>query len=228
MTMQETDLYPPVKALLEGQGYVVKGEARNCDVGAVRGDEPAVVVELKLSINLSVILQAVDRLQLSDSIYVGIPSGTGALKRQRKRIVKLMRMLGLGLLVIDPAAVHGAVEVVCDPGEYKPRQMKRRRERLLGEFQHRVGDPNAGGTPGRRGLLTAYRQKALAIAAYLQAHGATKAAVIAEALTEPKARTILYNNVYGWFERHDRGIYALSPRGAAEFPEWHREDAAPE
>ncbi len=28
----ESDLYAPVKALLEGQGYVVKGEVRGCDV----------------------------------------------------------------------------------------------------------------------------------------------------------------------------------------------------
>jgi hypothetical protein len=30
----ESDLYAPVKALLEGQGYVVKGEVRGCDVVA--------------------------------------------------------------------------------------------------------------------------------------------------------------------------------------------------
>ena len=43
----ESDLYAPVKALLEGQGYVVKGEVRGCDVVAVRGREPPVIVELK-------------------------------------------------------------------------------------------------------------------------------------------------------------------------------------
>src|SRR6266404_1855622 len=32
----ESDLYAPVKALLEGQGYVVKGEVRGCDVVALR------------------------------------------------------------------------------------------------------------------------------------------------------------------------------------------------
>lgn len=218
--MQETDLYPPLKAFLEGQGYQVKGEIRDCDVVAVRDDEAPVVVELKLAINLGVVLQAVDRLQVADDVYIGVPRGTGAMKRQRKRIVKLVRMLGLGLLVIAPQARHGAVEVVCDPGEYKPRQRKRRREWLLGEFQHRVGDPNAGGQAVRRGLLTAYRQKALAIAAHLEEHGATKASAVAAAVGEPKARAILYDNVYGWFERTGRGVYALSPRGAEETPAW--------
>lgn len=33
----ETELYPPVKALLEVQGYVVKSEVGAADVVAVRG-----------------------------------------------------------------------------------------------------------------------------------------------------------------------------------------------
>ena len=35
--MKETDLYPPVKAFLEAQGYEVKGEVGDCDLVAVRG-----------------------------------------------------------------------------------------------------------------------------------------------------------------------------------------------
>ena len=46
-SLRETDLYPPIKCFLEGQGYEVKGEVGDCDVVAVRdGDEP-VLVELK-------------------------------------------------------------------------------------------------------------------------------------------------------------------------------------
>ena len=45
--MPEADLYPPIKAFLEAQGYAVKGEIGPCDIVAVRGDEPPVVVELK-------------------------------------------------------------------------------------------------------------------------------------------------------------------------------------
>ncbi len=64
MDMQEIDLYPPLKDYLVHQGYEVKGEVLHCDVIAVRGDESIVVVELKLSLNLSVLLQAVDRLKI--------------------------------------------------------------------------------------------------------------------------------------------------------------------
>ena len=70
-TTKEADLYPPLKEFLTHQGYEVKGEVEHCDVIAVRGDEPVVVVELKLSLNLTVVLQAVDRLQISDIVYIG-------------------------------------------------------------------------------------------------------------------------------------------------------------
>lgn len=202
------------------QGYEVKGEVQNCDVIAVRGDEAIVVIELKLSLNLTVLLQAVDRLNITDTVYIGVPKGIAVLKKHRKRIIKLMRMLGLGLVVIDPQTRIGSVDVLCDPGEYKPRQVKKQARRLLREFQHLVGDPNLGGSSTHRGIMTAYRQKALAIAEYLQQHGETKAAVIANALTEPKTRAILYNNVYGWFDRLGKGIYVLSPLGETELPEW--------
>ena len=154
----------------------------------------------------------------------GVPKGISALRKQPKKIIKLLRTLGLGLLVIDPDAALGNVDVLCDPGEYKPRQAKQRRHRLLGEFMHRVGDPNAGGSTMRRGIMTAYRQKAIAIADYLQEHGETKAAVIAQSLAEPKTRAILYNNVYGWFDRLGKGVYALSPQGKTEFPKWLTHD----
>ena len=222
--MREIDLYPPLKHFLIQQGYEVKGEVQNCDVIAVRRDECVVVVELKLSINLTVVLQAVDRLQITDAVYIGVPKGIAVLKKRRKHVVKLLRMLGLGLIVMDPAAAAGGVDVLCDPSGYKPRQVKQRTHRLLGEFMHRVGDPNAGGSSVRRGIMTAYRQKALAIAEYLREHGKTKAAIIARSLAEPRTRVILYDNVYGWFDRLGKGVYALSPRGEIEFAQWLTRD----
>ena len=58
MSARETDLYPPVKAYLEGQGYAVKGEVQGCDVVALRGAEPPVIVELKQRFSLDLVLQA--------------------------------------------------------------------------------------------------------------------------------------------------------------------------
>jgi len=221
--MKESDLYLPLKRFLESQNYEVKGEVQDCDVVAVRGEETPVLVELKLSLNLDVILQAVERLSLTPKVYIGIPEHNKILNRRRKRIIRLLRMLGLGLLVIDPDREAGSVEVLLDPGEYRPRKSKHRQERLLGEFMKRVGDPNLGGVERRKGIMTAYRQRALAIARFLQEQGPTKASHVARTLREPIARDILYRNVYGWFERVSHGVYKLSPRGEREIPLWQKE-----
>ena len=45
--MRETDLYDPVKHLLQAQGYEVKAEIGAADVVACRDNEPPVIVELK-------------------------------------------------------------------------------------------------------------------------------------------------------------------------------------
>lgn len=218
--MKESDLYPPLKRFLESQDYEVKGEVEDCDAVAVRGDEDPVVVELKLSLNLDVVLQAVERLAITPKVYIGVPARCAVLKRRRKPVIKLLKMLGLGLLAIDPALKTGSVDVLIDPGQYKPRKSTFRRERLLGEFMRRKGDPNLGGSDTRKGRMTAYRQRALAIARFLEGQGPSKASDVAVVLEEPRARDILYKDVYGWFDRVSRGVYALSPRGEQEIPLW--------
>jgi hypothetical protein len=219
--MKEADLYPPVKRFLESQDYQVKGEIHDCDVVAVRTGETPVIVELKLSLNLEVVLQAVERLSLTSKVYICIPNKSTLLTRRRRQIFKLLRMLGLGLIVVVSGGRDGSmVNVLVDPGDYRPRQSKRRRERLLGEFSKRVGDPNCGGKDKRTGIMTAYRQRVLAIARFLQREGPTKAAIVATALDEPKAREMMYRNVYGWFDRTSVGVYELSPRGKQEIPLW--------
>jgi hypothetical protein len=54
-TILETSLDRPVKAFLEGLGFVVKGEVGGCDLVALKGDDLPVVVicELKLTFNLT-------------------------------------------------------------------------------------------------------------------------------------------------------------------------------
>jgi hypothetical protein len=218
--MRETDLYLPIKSFLESQNYEVKGEVKNCDVLAVRENEEPVIIELKLSLNLNVILQAVERLSLSSVVYIGIPRQYKMMKKKRRDVVKLIKMLGLGLILIDVERKVGNIDILVDPTEYKPRISKTRKERLLGEFMKRVGDPNLGGSDKRKGVMTAYRQQALSIAKYLNEHGASKASLIAKELHEAKARNILYRNVYGWFERLSLGIYNLSDKGRKELSVW--------
>jgi hypothetical protein len=218
---READLYGPVKAFLEGQGYEVKSEVNGCDLVARRGDEPPVIVELKVSFTLPLVLQGVDRLALSDSVYlaVGVPAkpATGSLwRRERRNIRKLCRRLGLGLLAVHEATARrpALVEPMLDPLPYRPRPDRRRQSTLLREFSHRVGDPNTGGT-SKRPIVTAYRQSALRCVAHLAANGPTRAAEVARATGVDRAGTLLRRDVYGWFERVDRGVYGLSAKGAS-------------
>ena len=207
----ETELYPPVKALLEGQGYVVKSEMGAADVVAVRGNEPPVIVELKTGFSLALFHQAVERLKVTDAVYIAVPEWTG--RSGWKSFVAnrtLCRRLGLGLMTVNAAGNH--VDVHLNPGPYAPRQSRQRRERLLREFQHRVGDPNTGGQT-RRGLMTAYRQDALRCLKHLSVNGPTKASDVARAILVSRARRIMSDDHYGWFERTGRGVYSIAPKG---------------
>lgn len=222
--MKESDLYLPLKVYLASQGYEVKGEIQDCDVLAIRDEEAPIVVELKLSLNLQVILQAVERLALTANVYIGVPRKTKIVTKERKRISKLLRRLGLGLILIEPERKAGEVEVILDPTPYKPRESRARKQRLLGEFSKRVGDPNLGGSEKRKGIMTAYRQREISVAKFLLKQGPTKAATVANELQQPDAKRILSQNHHGWFERVARGIYELSPRGFNELPEWQRKN----
>lgn len=223
---REEDLYAPVKAFLEAQGYEVKAEVRGCDLVAQRVDEPPLIVELKSGFTLPLVLQGVDRLALSDQVYLAVgvplkPTPGSIWRRERRGILKLCRRLGLGLLAIHETSGERAplVEPMLDPLPYRPRPDKRRQRLLLKEFAHRVGDPNTGGT-SKRPIVTAYRQDALRCAAHLSSHGPTKASDVARARGVPKAAALMRRDVYGWFQRIERGIYGLSPKGVQATETW--------
>ena len=213
MAPRETDLYPPIKTYLEGQGYDVKGEVGGCDVVACRGDEPPVIVELKVRFSLDLLLQATDRQRISDQVYVAVPLGPkGGVMRGRKslRLKRLCRQLGLGLIVVDGTAV----EVRCDPDPYRPRPQPRRRHRLLREHAHRVGDPNVGGST-RRIIMTVYRQQAVQCLHFIAATPGASPRAVRAATGVDRAAAIMQHNHYGWFERRARASYVLSPKGEA-------------
>ena len=208
--LKETDLYPPVKTFLEGLGYEVKGEIAGADVVGLRGDGPPVIVELKTAFSLALFHQGIERLAISDDVYVAVPRGRGrAFHRSVRANRTLCRRLGLGLLLVDIEA--GAVEPVIDPGPYAPRKVPRRKARLLKEFAARSGDPNAGGTAGR--IVTAYRQDAIRCATFLK-DGPAKGSEVAAATGVSRATRIMAADHYGWFTRVERGIYQLTEAGA--------------
>ncbi len=214
----ESDLYAPVKSLLEARGYEVKAEVNGCDVVALKDGAPTIIVELKLAFSLDLILQGVDRLNLSNDVYLAVSAPDTTLKRRNWRsrqrgYVKLCRMLGLGLMLIDPSRREGQqVKILLDPKPYAPRKNKRKQTRLMTEFAMRSGDPNTGGVT-RTKIVTAYRQDALRCAAALNGADDMKVAEIRTISGVSRAAGILQKNHYGWFERTGRGVYRLTPLG---------------
>lgn len=214
--MHETSLYAPVKAHLETLGFAVKGEIGGCDIVGLRDGEPPVVVicELKLQFNLELVLQAVDRATVADEVWLAARmSARGKGREADARFRNLCRRLGFGMLGVTD---QGRVEVIVAPDALAPRKNPKRRSRLVAEHQRRRGDPSAGGST-RQPLMTAYRQQALACAAQL-ADGPKRPRDLKPAA--PDAPKILLGNVYGWFERPERGLYALSEAGRQALARW--------
>jgi len=217
----ETSLYAPVKAFLERQGFTVKGEVGGCDIVAVReGEKPLLVIaELKLGFTLELLLQAADRMRAADEVWLAVRASRRGRDRDR-RVHRLCRLLGLGLLAVP--AGRGEVEVLAEPEPYRPRRDARRRRRLLREHATRRGDPSPGGAT-RTPIMTAYRQRALLCAERLRDGPLPLRDLRGDV---PDAAAILQRDVYGWFARIQRGVYRLTETGEAALRRWPRQDAA--
>ena len=185
----------------------------------MRDDSLPVIVELKTSFSLALVHQAIERLKVTDDVYVAIPEwkGRSGWKAFRQNL-SLCRRLGLGVITVR----DGKARVHVDPAPYQPRKSKKRQTRMLGEFQRRVGDPNTGGSTKTK-LITSYRQDALKCLKFLHANGPTKAAEVAKTTEVNKAREIMAADFYGWFERVERGIYQTTPNGTKAMDEYSEE-----
>jgi hypothetical protein len=214
----ETSLYLPVKSFLEQAGYTVKGEIGGCDLVGLSDEDPPVMVvcELKLSFNLELILQAVDRASVADELWIAARISAKRKGRESdKRYRDLCRRLGIGMLGV---ADNGTVNVIVGSVTPMPRTNPKRRSRLMREHQKRRGDPAVGGST-RTPLMTAYRQQALGCAAAL-ASGPLKLRDVRASV--PEAGKILQANVYGWFVRVERGVYGLTPAGLEALARWQK------
>ena len=217
----ETALYLPVKRFLEKLGFAVKGEIGGCDLVGLRGDDPPVVVicELKLSFNLELLMQAVDRAGACDEVWLAAKlSARGKGRENDARYRNLCRRLGFGMLAVTGS---GDVEVIVAPPTTAPRRNPKKRSRLVSEHRRRKGDPVLGGST-RAPIMTAYRQQALACA-FAMTDGPRRVRDLKPEI--PDAPKILQHNVYGWFDRAERGVYILTEAGHAALKRWPQRHA---
>ena len=113
----------------------------------------------------------------------------------------------------------GFVDVLADPIPFTPRKSQKKVKALQKAFTRLRGDPNAGGAT-RHGLVTGYRQDAIACARFLAVHGPSTGARIKEWAEVPEATRIMAADHYGWFRRVSRGIYDLTPKGRQGLADW--------
>lgn len=205
--LKESDLYEPVKLMFEALGYTVKGEVRDADVAAVKGDE-TVIVELKKNLSINLLAQGLSRQRITDFVYVATPKPKNYTRRAWTDIMEVLKKLELGLIFVTLKEGAAFAQIVSDPLPYTGRKIQKKTANLfLKEFSERVCDANTGGVNNTR-IATAYAEKAVYIACLLEKYGAmTPAKLKSFGSDSQKTYSILYKNYYGWFERIDKGLY---------------------
>jgi len=217
--MRETELHAPLTTWLRGQGYHVSAEVQHCDLVATRPDGAGdpVILELKTRMTLDLIAQGVRRQEISPSVYLAVPvSGSRGRIRNGRNVLAVLRRLELGLLLVRFLRTGTRVEVVLHPAEGTRRRRPRRRAAILREIDGRYAELNRAGQTSREERFSAYRQRAIRVAAILRdAPDTMTPAAIRAAGGPADTQPILSRNLYGWFDRESRGRYRLSDVGRA-------------
>lgn len=212
---KESDLYEPIRLYLKRLGYKVQAEVNHCDITAMKDDE-LIIVELKLNFGVDLLVQAIDRQSITDSVYVALP-GPISLKRKgvwQKRI-RLLKQLEVGLITVNFGIGKPVVEIFAHPLPFKRRKNAHKKRAVLKELEGRSVSHNKAGVT-RKKLLTAYRENAVLIACWLKERGPSSPKDLRALNTGPKTASILYVNHYKWFIRIGHGVYELSPKGEEE------------
>ena len=205
---KEVQLYEPVKRLLERNGYAVKAEVNDCDIAAFRGDE-LVVVELKLHFNLKVVYQAMERRSLTDRVYIAIPRPRRYNDKNTRMMLKLLKELGIGLIIVGGAHI---AQFVAEPLKSGVKINGRKKAQLIKEADGRNMDMNVGGST-RRKIITAYTEASVLALCHMEVYDTLNTARLKRFGYPDKIRNALRSNAYGWFEKVDRGTYAMSEKG---------------
>ena len=214
MKFKETDLYDPVKDFFTRLGYEVKSEARGCDVTAVKDGE-LIIIELKLTFNVRLLHQAMERQKITRQVYAAVPRPKRASPKEYKYNLEIAKRMGIGLIFVALDSPVRHVDIAVFPeadGKLTPSGM-RKRAKLNEELEARTGDYNTGGSSKKK-INTAFRERAVYIACVLERTGPLRASILVrEYGCAQNAYGIMYNNFYGWFERAEGGGFTLTEKG---------------
>lgn len=217
--MKETELYLPVKALLNEMGFYVKAEVKDVDILAV-SEQKTIAVELKTAITLKLIYQAIDRQKLTDQVYVAIPkSAMQSHKEHFHSFELLLNRLGIGLILVSGDKAIIRLEPKVLDISLSNQRNSRKKKTLMNEFHERINHVNIGGTKGK--VLTLYREKALLIAHAIMQHPGLTTTELKHYTQIENVSTILQKNYEGWFIKVDRAKYGIHPDKVDEIKAYH-------
>jgi len=209
-TYKESDMYPPIRRLLAEQGFIVRGEVKDCDIAAVK-DDVLWVVEMKLSANLTLIYQALERQTATDWVFIAIPRPKNARDSNFRKLQKLLKKLQLGLIIVALDSPMQHAEIILFP-EGRDNKTTGKAKSLRKEIAGRTVDTVGGVT--KKSVNTAYRERCVRIACLLEKKGELRAHELVNDFGCGKdASAILRLNYMGWFSRVSTGMYKLSKAG---------------
>jgi len=212
--LYERELYEPLRQHLTDCGFEVRSEVHKCDLVAQKADL-LIIVEMKRHLSFDLLAQAVERQSYADAVYVCVPKPAG-LKQDKlwKGKMKVLRQLGLGLLLVGRIGQNHTVEEALSPEQAAPlRASVKKRQALRKEFGKRSLDLNIGGSRGVP-LVTAYRESALFLVFLLDNYGPlTPKSLRGLGGDSRKTTSILNANYYDWFVKTDEKCYALTELG---------------
>ncbi|MCL2665421.1 MAG: DUF2161 family putative PD-(D/E)XK-type phosphodiesterase, partial [Defluviitaleaceae bacterium] len=176
---------------------MVKGEVKGCDVAAVRGDE-LWIVELKLSFNITLVFQAMERQKLSENVFVALPRPRRAHNKNFLAAQKLLRKLEIGLIAVALESPVKQAEIIIFPGG-RQKKISMRAAAVKKEIEGRSSDSKGGVTKTK--INTAFRERCIRVACALEIEGRSNAPdLVAKYSCAKDTYNIFYRNYYGWFE----------------------------
>ncbi len=216
--MKESDLHAPCRNWLEAKGCEVRSEVNHVDMVGIFDTSCVVALEMKVTLNLEVINQAVERQKYADFVYIAtVHNGKTVRNKRAKRTIETLKRLQVGWVTVDfksdPPEVRTILEAKPFDFERSRQRQRHKKAALIEEFNNRSVDGNVAGSHQKK-LMTAYREESLKIAYCLDDRGPlSPKALRALGCHEKKTGTILYKNYYRWFQRVEKGIYDLSEAG---------------
>tara|TARA_Y100001933_G_C18884189_1_gene515408 strand:- start:180 stop:878 length:699 start_codon:yes stop_codon:yes gene_type:complete len=213
--MKESEMYGPLKAYLEGEGYTVRAEVKDADIVAIKNDE-MIIVEMKTGFSLKLVYQLLERQRMTDKVYAAVlVNYKTRWGKAFQNMSKLLKRLSLGLIIVYEKKNGVEVEEIFEPAFYRYNRNHKKKKSLKKEFEARSGDYNIGGVTGEK-LMTSYREKAIQIASALEKNGSLSIKDIKNLTGIDSAGSILQKNHYDWFLREKRGVYKISETTMAE------------